>query len=89
MTASDYAGHIASGVCGRDGGIPGVASLPRTGRCHNGTVTDGSGEPVSENDLITRLARDRRDGRDTTQDVEELLKLAARANRAALDRLAE
>jgi hypothetical protein len=54
-----------------------------------GTMTDGSGEPVSENDLITRLARDRREGRDTTQDVRELLKLAARANRAALDRLAE
>ena len=52
-------------------------------------MTDGSGEPVSENDLITRQARDRRDGRDTTQDVEELLKLAARANWAALDRLAE
>jgi hypothetical protein len=52
-------------------------------------MTDGSGEPVSENDLITRLARNRRDGRDTTQDVQELLKLAARANRAALDRLAK
>jgi hypothetical protein len=52
-------------------------------------MTDGSGEPVSENDLITRIARDRREGRDTTQDVQELLKLAARANRAALDRLAE
>jgi hypothetical protein len=52
-------------------------------------MTDGSGEPVSENDLITRLARDRREGRDTTKDVQGLLKLAARANRAALDRLAE
>jgi len=41
------------GVCGQDGGIPGVASLPRIGRCHNGTMTDGSSEPVSENDLIT------------------------------------
>ena len=89
MTASDYVGHFASGVWGRDGGIPGAASPLRIGCCHNGTMTDGSGEPVSENDLITRLARDRREGRDTTQDVRELLKLAARANRAALDRLAE
>jgi hypothetical protein len=39
--------------------------------------------------LITRLARDRREGQDTTQSVKELLELAARANRAALDRLAE
>jgi hypothetical protein len=68
--------------------FPGASSLPRV-RCHNGTMTDGSGEPVSQNDLITRLARDRREGRDTTQDVQELLRLAARANRAALDRLAE
>jgi hypothetical protein len=52
-------------------------------------MTDGSGEPVPENDLIIRLVRDRRDGRDTTQDVQELLKLAAIANRAALDRLAK
>jgi hypothetical protein len=52
-------------------------------------MTDGSGDPATENDLITRLARDRRQGRDTTQDVRELLKFAARANRAALDRLAE
>jgi len=52
-------------------------------------MTDESGEPESEDDLITRLARDRREGRDTTQDVRELLKLAARANRAALDRLAK
>jgi hypothetical protein len=32
---------------------------------------------------------DRREGRDTTEDVQELLKLASRANRAALDRLAQ
>ena len=68
--------------------FPGASFLPRV-RCHNGTMTDGSGEPVSENDLITRLARDRREGRDTTLDVQELLKLAARVNRAALDRLTE
>jgi hypothetical protein len=52
-------------------------------------MTDGSGEALSENDVITRLARDRREGWETTEDVQELLKLAARANRAALDRLAE
>jgi hypothetical protein len=52
-------------------------------------MTDGSSEPVSENDLITRLTRDHREGRDTTEDVRELLKLAARANRAAPDRLAQ
>jgi hypothetical protein len=52
-------------------------------------MTDGSDEPVSENDLIMRLTRDRREGRDTTQDVRELLKLAAIANRAALDRLGD
>jgi hypothetical protein len=44
---------------------------------------------VSENDLIARLARDRREGQDTTQDVQECLKTAGRANRAALNRLAE
>jgi hypothetical protein len=52
-------------------------------------MTDGSSEPVSEDDLILRQTRNRREGRDTTEDVQELVKLAARANRPALDRLAQ
>jgi hypothetical protein len=69
------------------------------GRCQNGRMTesaferdgmaDGSGQAASEEEVITRLTRDRREGHDTTQDVRELLILAARTNRAALDRLAE
>ena len=69
------------------------------GRCHNGAMTDsaferdmmanGPDQAASEEDLVTRLARDRREGQGATQDVRELLRLAARANRAALDRLAE
>ncbi len=50
---------------------------------------DGANQALSEEDLIRRLARDRREGRDTTHDLRELLKRAGRANRAALDRLAE
>jgi hypothetical protein len=52
-------------------------------------VAKESGQAPSEENLVTRLARDRREGQDKTQDVQELLKFAARGNRAALDRLAE
>jgi len=52
-------------------------------------MASGSGQAAFEEDLIRRLARDRREGQDATQDVQELLNLAGRANRAALDRLAE
>ena len=51
-------------------------------------MADGASETAPEEELIIGLAKDRREGRDTTQDVQELLKRAARANRAALDRLA-
>jgi hypothetical protein len=49
----------------------------------------GSDQTASEKLLVLRLARNRREGWDTTQDVQELLKLAARANQAALERLIE
>jgi hypothetical protein len=52
-------------------------------------VADGAKQALSEEDLIRRLARDRREGRDTPHDLRELLKRSGRANRAALDRLAE
>jgi hypothetical protein len=39
--------------------------------------------------LIARIAADRRAGRDTSDDVKALLKIAAQENRAALDRLAK
>lgn len=51
-------------------------------------MADGASETAPEEELIIGLAKDRREGRDTTQDVQELLKRAARANRAALERLA-
>jgi hypothetical protein len=67
-------------------------------RWHNGAVTDsgferdvmsdGANQAESEEDLIARLATNRRAGRDATRDVQELLKFAGNANRAALDRLA-
>lgn len=47
---------------------------------------------VSEFDgdaLIRRLAAGRREGRDTSQEVEALLEVTAHENRAALDRLAK
>lgn len=52
-------------------------------------MADGARQAASEEELIMGLARDRREGRDTTQDVQELLKRAARANRSALERLAQ
>jgi hypothetical protein len=51
-------------------------------------MAEGAREAVPEEELIIGLARDRREGRVTTRDVQELLKRAARANRAALERLA-
>jgi hypothetical protein len=38
--------------------------------------------------LIARISADRRAGRDTSDDMKALLKIAAQENRAALDRLA-
>jgi hypothetical protein len=49
----------------------------------------GSEQAAPEEQLITELAKGRREGQDTTQSVKVLLKLAARANRATLNRLAE
>jgi hypothetical protein len=43
----------------------------------------------SEEALIARIAADRREGKDTTKDVEKLLQLTGAKNRAALDRLAK
>lgn len=43
----------------------------------------------SEDVLVARIALDRREGRDTTEDVDALLRLAGEKNRAALDRLAK
>jgi hypothetical protein len=54
-----------------------------------GVMANGSEQAAFEEQLITQLARDRREGQDTTQIVKELLALAARANRVALDRLAK
>ena len=69
------------------------------GRWHNGGVTDSAVEREvvaddtarddSEEALVDRIAADRRAGRDTTRDVQALLELAGKTNRAALDRLAK
>lgn len=45
--------------------------------------------PASEDDLIQRATADRSAGRDTADQVEELVQLAAKRNKAALDRLAK
>ena len=44
---------------------------------------------LDEDALIRTLATGRREGRDTSQEVEALLEVTARQNRAALDRLAK
>jgi hypothetical protein len=44
---------------------------------------------LSEDELVARIAADRKAGKDTTKDVEALLRLAGETNRAALDRLAQ
>jgi len=49
-------------------------------------------QDVSEFDddaLIRTLATGRREGRDTSQEVEALLEVTAQENRAALDRIAK
>ena len=43
---------------------------------------------ISEDELVARIAADRKAGKDTTKDVERLLRLAGEKNRAAIDRLA-
>ncbi len=72
---------------------------PQTRRGHNGEVTDSAVErdvvaeeaalDDSEEALVARIAADRRAGRDTTRDVQALLELAGKTNKAALDRLAK
>jgi hypothetical protein len=72
---------------------------PQKGRGHNGEVTDSAVErdvvaeevalDDSEEALVARIAADRRAGRDTTRDVQALLELAGKTNKAALDRLAQ
>jgi hypothetical protein len=72
---------------------------PRKHRGHNGEVTDSAVErdvvadeaalDDSEEALVARIAADRRAGRDTTRDVQALLELAGKTNKAALDRLAK
>jgi hypothetical protein len=49
----------------------------------------GPGGTEPEDDLIRRATADRQAGRDTTDDVGELLSVVAKRNRAALDRLAK
>jgi hypothetical protein len=44
---------------------------------------------LDEDALIRTLANGRREGRDTSQEVEALLEVTAQENRAALDRLAK
>ena len=72
---------------------------PQKRRGHNGEVTDSTVErdvvaeeaalDDSEEALVARIAADRRAGRDTTRDVQALLELAGKTNKAALDRLAK
>lgn len=56
---------------------------------HEAREVDVPGSPASEDDLIRRATADRGAGRDTGQQVEELVQLAAKRNKAALDRLAK
>jgi hypothetical protein len=72
---------------------------PQNRRGHNGEVTNSAVErdvvaeeaalDDSEEALVARIAADRRAGRDTTRDVQALLELAGKTNKAALDRLAK
>ena len=65
------------------------------GDWHNGTVrksaieNETSTSELSEDELVARIAADRKAGKDTTKDVERLLHLGGEKNRAALDRLAQ
>ena len=77
----------------------GPMARPQKRRGHNGEVTDSAVErdvvaeeaalDDSEEALVARIAADRRAGRDTTRDVQALLELAGKTNKAALDRLAK
>jgi hypothetical protein len=72
-------------------------------RCHTGGVRNeavsvdeelvqslgGPGDSASDDELIRRATADRKAGRNTTHDVDELLSIAAKRNHAALDRLAK
>jgi hypothetical protein len=51
--------------------------------------TDETDQADSEEVLVARITADRRARRDTSEDVEALLKLAGENNRTALDRLAK
>ena len=72
---------------------------PQKRRGQNREVTDSAVErdvvaeeaalDDSEEALVARIAADRRAGRDTTRDVQALLELAGKTNKAALDRLAK
>jgi hypothetical protein len=53
------------------------------------TRPETSAPEVSEDELIARITADRKAAKDTTKDVEVLLRLAGTKNRAALDRLAQ
>jgi hypothetical protein len=44
---------------------------------------------ISEDELMVHILADRKAGKNTTKDVELLLRLAGTNNRAALDRLAQ
>ncbi|GAC1595858.1 MAG: hypothetical protein NVS3B21_19270 [Acidimicrobiales bacterium] len=53
------------------------------------SLVNESTDEVSEDALVSRIAAGRRAGRDTVQDTQALLRLAAKRHRAALDRLAK
>jgi hypothetical protein len=52
-------------------------------------VVEEPDDSTSEDGLIRRAVAERAAGRDTSGDVEALVRLAAKRNRAALDRLAK
>lgn len=54
-----------------------------------GATQPDSTSETTEDELIARIKADREAGKDTTKDVEALLRLTGEKNRAALDRLAQ
>ena len=52
-------------------------------------LADDAGAADSEEAIIARITANQREGQNTTQEVRAILKLAAKNNRAALDRLAK
>lgn len=56
---------------------------------HDEALGDDVDHAASADVLIARIAADRRAGRDTSKDVQALLEIAGKDNRAALDRLAK